>query len=113
MKQGRRSGSVRLRWSIGSASGALHHAAVCGADISSDTLPLCATAIEMERLQALGTINCLGKEKSSGQTNKGEELSLPSSVIGLRTASRSWEGVEEHTPKESLPAREAEIMFCS
>lgn len=71
MKQGHHSGSVRLWRSIGSASGAVHHAVVCGADTSSDTSPLCATAIKMERLQAPGTINYLRKEKSSGQTNKG------------------------------------------
>ena len=111
MKQGHRSGSVRLWWSIRS-SGTVHHTAVCGADISSDTSPLCATAIEMEQLQAPGTINYLGREQSGGHTNKGEELSLPSSAIGLRTACRSREGVEGHTRMGSFPAREAEIMFC-
>lgn len=70
-------------------------------------------AIKMERRQAPGATNYLGKEKSSGQTNKGEELSLPSSATGLRTASRSRGGVEEHTHKGTLPAREAEIVFCS
>jgi len=63
----------------------------------------------MEWPQAPGTINYLGKEKASGQTNQGGEPS----VTGLRTAGRTWEGVEEHTRKGSLPAREAEIMFCS
>lgn len=70
-------------------------------------------AIKMERWQALGATDYLGKEKSSGQTNKGEDLSLPSSATGLRTASGSQGGVEEHTHKGSLPAREAEIVFCS
>lgn len=63
MKQGHRSCSKRLLWSSSSASGMVHHAAVCGVDISSDTSPLCATAIEMEQLQAPGTINYHGKEK--------------------------------------------------
>lgn len=104
---------MRLRWAISSACGTVHHATVCSTDIPSAASPLCTTAIEMEWLQVPATTNYLGKEKSNGQTNKGEELSLLSSAIRLRTASRSREGVEQHTPKGSLPAREAEIVLCS
>lgn len=98
-EQGHGRGSVRLGWAISPACGTLHHATVCSTDISRAASPLCTTAIEMEWLQALGTTNYLGKEKSNGQTNKGEELSLLSSGMRLRTASRSQEGVEQHTPK--------------
>lgn len=77
----------------------VHHATVCYADTSSN-IPLArATAVETEQLWALGTINYLGKKKPSGQTNKGEKCSLPSSGIELRTAIKSWEGVEKHTCK--------------
>lgn len=98
MKQGHWRGSARLRWAISPACGTVHHATVCSTDISPASL-LCTTAIEMEWLQALGTTNCPGKEKSNGQTNKGEEVFLLSSGIRLRTASRSRGGVEQHTPK--------------
>lgn len=91
MKQGRWRGSVRLRWAISSACGTVHHATVCSTDISRAAEPPCTTAIEMEWLQALGATKYLGKEKSNGQTNKGEELSLLSSAMRLRTASRSQE----------------------
>lgn len=55
----------------------------------SNTSLLCAT--ETERLQALGTINYLGKEKVA------KLIRERSSATGLRTASRSQGGVEERT----------------
>lgn len=84
----------------------VYHATVCSADISSNISLLPATAIGTEKLQALGTINYFGKEKSSGQTNNGEELSLPSPGTGWRTASKSWEGVEKHTCKGVITCKE-------
>lgn len=114
MKQGCPSGSGRLQWSIGSTGGMVHHTTVCSVAIPGDASPLCAIAVVMEWPQAPGHIKYLRKENSSGQTNKGEELFLLSSAIGLRIDSKSWEGVEQHACKGSLAARKAgRDWFCS
>lgn len=56
--------------------------------------------------QAAGTRNYkLPGERKSQMAHRGEELSLLSSAIRLRTGSRSREGVEQHTPKEVVTCK--------